>query len=135
MAKKAIGIINICLIISVYVISNMGYAVHKCKSCDSADAVSLLLGQVSCDAFHHTEHNHTEHDHGHSLNTCCSTKVVLLTADQESTPDLFINPISPDFIILTYPQILTDVEVLPYISYYRMLEDPPITDNFTILRI
>ena len=79
----------------LYIVSTMGYGVHRC-SVDGTASLILLCGEAPCEFAHsHTDseeqactHSH-ECSHSHSHNhcdshnsDCCSTNVYVLTDDQ-----------------------------------------------------
>lgn len=69
----------------LYIVSTMGYGVHKCST-DGTASLILLFGEAPCN-----------HDHHHS-DDCCSTNVYVLTEDQNiSIQD---NSFAPDFQII-----------------------------------
>ena len=92
----------------LYVVSTMGYGVHKCDAEGTASLI-LLFGETPCEYVHsHTDSNgntytHAHHPSGHSCSQgcthhpddqhhadehnhedCCSTSVYVLTHDQNT---------------------------------------------------
>ena len=114
--KKVFNACFSALLISMYVISYMGFSVHKCTVENSCKAV-IMLGDTSCSAFHHECGDHSECNdtdcpachHHHSDGTdaesagvhihtapCCSTSIYLVTDSQNgsnSQSDLYPEPL------------------------------------------
>ena len=92
----------------LYVVSTMGYGVHKCNAEGTASLI-LLFGETPCEYLHsHTDsngntythahhpsghtcshgcshhHNDEQHTGEHSHEDCCSTSVYVLTHDQNT---------------------------------------------------
>lgn len=104
----------------LYIVSTMGYGVHKCST-DGTASLILLFGETPCEFVHshidsdgntysHShapgEHHHThdcqdehcgshEFDGEHHSSDCCSTNVYVLTEDQDITSE--DNSFAPDF--------------------------------------
>ena len=90
----------------LYIVSTMGYGVHKCAS-DGTASLILLFGETPCEWVHsHIDdegncythaHNPAEHHgcchHGEEQehdDDCCSTSVYVLTHDQTTQEDVQI---------------------------------------------
>ena len=76
------------LLIGVYVLSYVGFSVHKC-SCEGSVQISILVGNSSCEDLHtHIPLSRGEFHHcdEHHDDGCCSTEVLVLTSEQTS-PD------------------------------------------------
>ena len=96
------------MVATLYVVSTMGYGVHKCNAEGTASLI-LLFGETPCEYVHsHTDSNgntythahlpdsHScshgcthhnddqQHEEGHSHEDCCSTSVYVLTQDQNT---------------------------------------------------
>ena len=97
------------MVATLYVVSTMGYGVHKCNAEGTASLI-LLFGETPCEYVHsHTDsngntythshfpdshncshgcaHNHDgqpHHGEEHSHEDCCSTNVYVLTHDQNT---------------------------------------------------
>lgn len=108
----------------VYIVSTMGYGVHRCTT-DGTASLILLFGESPCEYVHshmdehgnsythshapgehngecdgHHEgecgHHHTDVEHEH--NGCCSTDVYVITEDQAASEDSF--ELAPQMILL-----------------------------------
>lgn len=76
------------LLIGVYVLSYVGFSVHKC-SCEGSVQISILIGNSSCEDLHtHIPLSRGEFHHcdEHHDDGCCSTEVLVLTSEQ-TNPD------------------------------------------------
>lgn len=97
------------MVATLYVVSTMGYGVHKCNAEGTASLI-LLFGETPCEYVHsHTDsngntythahhpddhscshgctHHHgdaQQHEEEHSHEGCCSTSVYVLTHDQNT---------------------------------------------------
>lgn len=98
----------------LYIVSTMGYGVHKCAS-DGTASLILLFGETPCEWVHsHIDdegncythaHNPAEHHgcchHGEEQehdDDCCSTSVYVLTHDQTTQEDVQI--LVPSFFLI-----------------------------------
>ena len=86
----------------LYIVSTMGYGVHKCAS-DGTASLILLFGETPCEYAH--AHNPAEHHgcchHGEEQehdDDCCSTSVYVLTHDQTTQEDVQI--LVPSFFLI-----------------------------------
>ena len=82
------------MVAALYVVSTMGYGVHKCDAEGTASLI-LLFGETPCEYVHHPDshtcshgctHHHDDEQHTgeHSHEGCCSTSVYVLTHDQNT---------------------------------------------------
>lgn len=98
--KSFAKVILVLAVSLLYVVSTMGYGVHRCVV-DGTASVVLLFGEAPCDYAHqHEQHGDGEcgHRHGESHDcsshenhehdgNCCSTSVYVLTQDQDTVQD------------------------------------------------
>ena len=99
-------------VMALYIVSTMGYGVHRCTT-DGTASLILLFGESPCEFVHshidsegnsythshtpiehedcsgHGECGHNHHGEGEGHNGCCSTDVYVITEDQTSTDDNF----------------------------------------------
>ena len=91
MIKRGLTYISSVLLITIYLLSYIGFAVHKC-SCEGSTSISVLIGNPSCEHLHahislSNDHKCCEHSHECSHNHqdgCCTTEVLVLTSDQDN---------------------------------------------------
>lgn len=75
------------LLIGVYLLSYVGFSVHRC-SCEGSVQVSVLIGNPDCEHLHahinlsENEFHHCEESH---QDGCCTTEIFVLTTDQCGT--------------------------------------------------
>ncbi len=107
----------------MYIVSTMGYGVHRCTA-DGTASIILLFGETPCEYVHsHIDshgntytHSHAHDGHHHSgdcaddhcgkeecscshhSSNCCSTKVYVLTEDQNIGQEDCL--VAPDFQII-----------------------------------
>ena len=117
----------------LYVVSTMGFGVHRCTS-DGSASIMLLFGNAPCayahshgeEGYHlhtcdaasvHEHHDHEpceEHDHHgqehHHTEDCCSTDVYVVTHDQTLTDDNnFAAPLFPfDAAFINYRPLIVE---------------------------
>ncbi len=104
----------------LYMISTMGYGVHRCTAEGSASLV-VFLGESPCEWVHsHTDVNGNSYTHAHAPghhhdcsedcahdNNCCSTSVYVLTSPQDTSDEIEIEaPSQSDFGFLHFTDML-----------------------------
>jgi hypothetical protein len=144
MIKRIYIYIFSTLLIALYLLSYVGFAVHKC-SCEGSTSISLLVGNPSCEHLHahislydnsqcdehihHCAHNH--HD------KCCTTEVLVLTSDQDT-------PESVDFVIPAESPLFSSLFVNSFLlfsgeQYSELLcclrDSPPLYGQISTLSV
>lgn len=140
MIKKAYTYAFSILIIAVYLLSSVGFSIHKC-SCEGTSSISILIGNADCEHLHahinlsHDGHEHHSCQHEHH-DGCCSTEVLVLTIDQDN-PDSGISVLPSQVSDFSYyisdnsiSIILEQVE-----TFAALKEAPPLILNTTDLPV
>lgn len=157
MRKKGFTYLFSTLIIAAYLLSSIGFSVHKC-SCEGTTDISILIGNPDCEHLHahinlsHDSHSHDgecadaeahdacHHDHHkcqhNHTDGCCTTEVLVLTIDQDNN-DSGISVLPAETQNYTFcvsdnglSILLTQVE-----AYMALKEAPPIISNSTDLPV
>lgn len=105
----------------MYIISTMGYGVHRCTADGSASLV-VFLGESPCEWVHsHTDEDGNTYTHAHAPghhhdgcsedcghdNNCCSTSVYVLTSPQDISDEMEVEaPSQFDFGFLHFTDLL-----------------------------
>ena len=119
--KKTISYpVSVCAVF-VYLITNMGFGVHRCEEEDSSTVVALIGGSLC----HHTssgaleEHHDYEGCHGVNghCDHCCSTLIYMIDDEHFNVDSVVVEPLFPVLevalpIMPLYPSLLYETDTL-----------------------
>lgn len=137
MIKKGFAYIFSTLIIAVYLLSSVGFSIHKC-SCEGTANISILIGNPDCEHLHaHIDLSHDNHHCQHNHHDgCCTNEVLVLTIDQDN-PDSDISVLPAQ--VSDYTFYLSDnsisVEIEQTESFAALKEAPPLILHSTDLPV
>lgn len=120
----------ILAVIALYIVSTMGYGVHRCTA-DGTASLILLFGESPCEYVHshmdehgntytHShapgEHHNCTHHHGENGHEgCCTTDVYMVSEDQTTSDDNF-DMVPQMTLLATAQQDAVEQQNISYIS-------------------
>lgn len=105
--KKFLLYFSSTVLLFIYILSYIGFGIHKC-TCNGTTDVVLLIGDTSCEKIHthihlnqllshtdsdsNTHHHHCDH-HNNQQNSdeCCKTEILVLTDAQDNRNKIDLN--------------------------------------------
>lgn len=131
MKNKLIIIFSTSLILTLYLLLNIGFGLHTC-TCSGETDVHLLLGNIElshsqcCECSHH--HHECAHDHQEG---CCKTVILILSEDQDSHThfDVSFDEVSNFYSELFFEENDFYFLTSEFLKIFLIKESPPLLLN------